>query len=634
MSLGIDVGGTFTDLCWEDPERGEVRIAKVRTDAVQSGGLPHALAASGLDAGRCRDLVYSTTLATNAILERRLGACVLVTTRGFRDVIELGRRDRPQTYGLGGSFEPLVPRHLRFEVDERSSAQGEVLATPRAEEVATVCAAIREAGVETVVVSFLNAYATGANEREVARLIAEQLPGVPVIAGSEVHAEWGEFDRTTLVVLNGSLVPLIRGHFAARRAELAGIGFGGTLLAMQSNGGVVPFEHVERRPASLLLSGPAAGVIGASAVVGDRGEVVVTCDMGGTSFDVGMLVEGRPAMTARSQLAFRVPLLMPTVDVHAIAAGGGSIARVVGGRLITVGPDSAGSNPGPACYGLGGELATITDAALVANRFVEGRRFGSVGEIAPDRELAAAAIERHVARPLGIPLLDAAEAVIAAAATVMAGGVRTMSVGRGLDPRSTLLLVSGGAGPLFACDFAREAGIRRILVPLYPGVTNALGCAVTDLRQDWSRTVNADLGADGLAAVGEVLTEQRRAAEAFLREVGPEARGAPAFAVELELQYRGQPRSVTVPLPAGRLEAGTVVAAFEAEYAKWRGIAVDVPLNVKTVRTVLTLPRGVGRWRGPGRGRGAAPAPRARRDSSSGRPPPAAGRRCGPAVTT
>ncbi len=535
INLGIDVGGTFTDLYWEEADGGETGIAKVRTDAVVSDGLTYALDASGIELERCRDLVYSTTLATNAILERNLASCALVTTRGFRDVIELGRRDRPTTYGLAGSFEPLVPRQLRFEVAERTSAQGEVLTAPHAEQVSAVCEAIAGAGVETIVVSFLNAYANAANEREVASLIRQQLPGTPVIVGSEVHAEWGEFDRTTLAVLHASLIASIRGHLAARWGELNGMGFSGSPLAMQSNGGVVPFEHAERRPASLLLSGPAAGVIGASRLAGERGDVVATCDMGGTSFDVGLLVDGRPAMTPRSQIAFRVPLLLPTVDVHAIAAGGGSIARVVGGRLITIGPDSAGSDPGPACYGLGGELATITDAALVANRLVEGRTLGSVGEIALERELATAAIERDVARPLGMTVSDAAEAVIAAGATVMAGGVRTMSVGRGLDPRSTLLCVSGGAGPLFACDFAREAGIRKVVIPPFPGVTNALGCAVTELRRDWSRTINAGLDQEGMAAVREIVEEQRQEAHEFVQEVAGEETGAPIFSVELDM---------------------------------------------------------------------------------------------------
>ena len=593
VKLGIDVGGTFADIYFEDEESGEQRVAKISTAVVREGGLPTGLAQAGIDITRCDDLVYSTTLATNAILERTLGRCALVATRGFRDVLELGRRDRPRTYGLDGEFEPLIPRHLRFEVPERTAANGDIVDPPVTPDVRAVCSAIREAGVNAVVVSFINSYANGANEHEVAAVIREELPDVAVIVGSDVHSEWGEFERTTLAALHGSLLELVGGHFQARRSEFSELGFSGQIFVMQSNGGVIPMEHAEQRPANLLLSGPAAGVIGASAQVGGRTEeFIVTCDMGGTSFDVGMLQNGRPVMTSRSEIAFRVPLQMPAVDVHEIAAGGGSVAKVVGGRLLTVGPESAGSMPGPACYGLGGEQPTITDAALILNRFVEGQGFGSVAEIQPDRSLAAAALERYVAKPLGLSVSEAAEAVIATAAIVMAGGVRTMSVGRGLDPRTTLLFVAGGAGPLFACDFAREAGVRRIIVPRHAGVTNAIGCATTDFRQDYSRTLNAVLNDEGLAAIGETLETQRRTAEEFVCEVEGNPPIAPSFITEFEMQYVGQTHTVTVAQPAGALDKVAIERAFHANYAKWQGIELaGAAINVRTVRTVVVVPR-------------------------------------------
>lgn len=594
VRLGIDVGGTFTDIYYEDRGTGERRIAKIRTSVVQAGGLAEALGETDIDLKDSRELVYSTTLATNAILERTLDRCALVTTRGFRDVIELGRRERPRTYGLDGDFQPLIPRSLRFEVGERTAATGEVLAPPSRDDVQQLCRALAEANVGAAVVSFLNSYANDVNEREVAEMIRAELPDLPVIVGSEVHPEWGEFERSTLAALHGSLLGLVGDHLRARRDDFGALGFEGSLFVMQSNGGVIPIERAEERPANLLLSGPAAGVIGASAQIdGHSEEFVVTCDMGGTSFDVGMLQNGRPVMTSRSEIAFRVPLLMPTVDVHEIAAGGGSVAKVIGGRLLTVGPESVGSLPGPACYGLGGEQPTITDAALILNRFVEGQGFGSVGEIQPDRELAAAAVERHVAKPLGISVLEAAEAIVATAATVMAGGVRTMSVGRGLDPRTTLLFVAGGAGPLFACDFGREAGVARIVVPRFAGVTNAIGCASTDLRQDYSRTLNALLDDGGLAAVADVMREQRDAGTAFARDVEGDARGEPVYAVELEMQYLGQTHTVTVALPAGGVHRAAIEEAFQREYAKWSGIPLaGVPINVRTVRTIVVVPRG------------------------------------------
>jgi N-methylhydantoinase A len=592
--IGIDVGGTFTDILYEDFATSEVKIAKVLTSSVNQTGLGQALDLSGIDLSRCADLVYSTTLATNAILEGKLGRCVLVTTKGFRDVIELGRRDRAETYGLAGSFEPIIPRHLRLEVRERVSSNGTVLTPVDVDEVRELGHRIAELGVSAVVVCLLNSYANPENERAVSRGLAGVLPGVSLLLSAELHPEWGEFNRGTLAALHGSLRGLVGDHLAARQAEIKARGFSGQLLAMQSNGGVSPFDYAKEHPANLLLSGPAAGVIGASAIARGRSGWTVTCDMGGTSFDVGLLQDGRPAMTSRSEIAFRVPLSLPSVDVHELAAGGGSIAHVVAGRLLTVGPDSAGSNPGPACYGLGGEQPTVTDAAVVLNRFVEGQGFGSVSEIHPDHTLAARAIEKHVARPLGFSIIEAAEAIIATAAVVMAGGVRSMSVGRGLDPRTTTLMAAGGAGPQFACQFAREAGIRQVLIPRYPGVINALGCAVTDLRQDYTRTLNATLNDVGLKAIQEALEDQRRAASEFVQSVEM-GTTQPVFSVEFEMQYAGQTHTVLVSLGRENLSVDALGRGFAREYAKWRGMPMeDVPMNVRSAKTVVMVPRALG----------------------------------------
>jgi N-methylhydantoinase A len=592
VRLGIDVGGTFTDIYCEGSTPADAIIAKVRTSAIQQGGLPAALVAAGIDIKRARSFVYSTTLATNAILERALPECALVTTRGFRDVLELGRRDRPHTYGLDGSFTPLVPRHLRFELSERVSAEGEVLCEPDAAEVAELCERLHTLAISAVVVGFLNSYANDTNERAVAGMIAARLPTVPVVSSAATQAEWGEFDRFTLAVLQGLLLPVVGDHLSARKHEVDAMGFAGDMFAMQSNGGVIPVDHARRRPVQLVLSGPAAGVIGASVLAGHRSSAIVTCDMGGTSFDVGLLQNGRPAMTSRSHIAFRVPLAIPTVDVHEIAAGGSSVVHVVGHQLIVVGPESVGSDPGPACYGLGGDLPTITDAAVVLNRFAEGQAFGTLGEIEPSASLAKRAVERRVAEPLGISAISAAEAIVARAATVMAGGIRAMSVGRGHDPRLTMLFVAGGAGPLFACDFAREAGIRDIIVPPYPGVVNAIGCALTDLRQDYSRTLNIQLAEHRLDDVRRVLSEQQAAATAFLDQIGDRRLLPPVFVLELDMQYVGQTHTVTVPIRGDNLTRQALLDQFRIEYTRSRGVPLETQdINIRTVRTVLFVPR-------------------------------------------
>ncbi len=595
IRLGIDVGGTFTDIFYEDVGTSTVVIAKVRTSVTQEGGLPAALRAAGVDMTRVDGFVYSTTLATNAILERALPDCALVTTRGFRDILELGRRDRPRTYGLDGSFTPLIPRHLRFEVSERTAADGHVLQTPDPAELLALCAQLRTLNIAAVVVGFLNSYANDANERAAGELLTAELAEVPVVLSADVQPEWGEFDRFTLAALHGALLPVVGDHLSARKAEVDGMGFTGDMFAMQSNGGVTPVDHARQRPVNLALSGPAAGVIGASALSGHRSPTIVTCDMGGTSFDVGILENGRPAMTTRSQLAFRVPLAVPTVAVHEIAAGGSSVVHVVGHKLIAVGPESVGSRPGPACYGLGGTAATITDAAIVLNRFAEGQAFGTQGEITPDASLAQDAISRTVAEPLGISVIAAAEAIVARAATVMAGGIRTMSIGRGLDPRTTMLFVAGGAGPLFACDFAREAGIREVVVPPHPGVVNAIGCAITDLRQDYSRTVNLRLNDAAIADIRRVLADQYAAGMRFFEQLSTPSALAPIFATELDMQYVGQTHTVTVALPAAGLTPGAVADAFRTEYARWRGVPLaGAGINIRTIRTVLHVPRTTG----------------------------------------
>lgn len=591
-TLGIDVGGTFADVYYEDESLEEPQITKVLTTTVNNSGLGDALQGSRARLGGLRELVYSTTLATNAILERKLGKCALITTTGFRDVIELGRRDRPSTYGLTGSFEPLVPRHLRFEIRERVSAQGEVLESPDMAGVKVLCRELKRLQLDAVVVSFINAYANDLNERKVASELSSLVPDVAVIQASAVHPEWGEFDRTTLGALHGSLMAVIGDHLDDRHAELSNQGFDGSFLVMQSNGGVTPIGQARARPANLLSSGSAAGVIGASWIARGYGDTLITCDMGGTSFDVGMLDHGRPIMTNRSEIDFRIPLVIPTVEVNEIAAGGGGIAKVVAGKLLTVGPESAGSSPGPACYGLGGEFPTVTDAALLLGRFVRGQTLGTGGEIEPDAGLAWGAIRKHIAAPLGLGVADAAEAIVAAATTTMAGGVRSMSIARGLDPRTTTLLAAGGAGPLFACEFAQQAGVRRVVIPRYPGVLNAIGCAVTDLRQDYSQTLNLPLDAEGIRAVQETAKLQRALGAEFVNEVGNGQRVQPVFHIQVDLQYRGQLHTVTVEVADGKPTLQRVQEDFEAGYAKLRGIPIrNVPINVRTVRTVLVIPR-------------------------------------------
>ncbi|MEQ9056235.1 MAG: hydantoinase/oxoprolinase family protein [Roseovarius confluentis] len=480
--VGVDVGGTFTDLLEIDATTGDVRLAKVpSTPENQAFGVLDALEEAGIDVSAVDLIVHGTTTTTNAVLERKLSRTGLVTTQGFRDVLELGRRTRPQAYGMKGEFTPIIPRTLRLEVPERMDAGGEVVVALDEDAVRAAGARLKDAGCEAVVVHFLHAYANPAHERRAGEILSQFFPD-HVTMGHALLSETREYERGVTAAVNASVQPILARYIRRLREELAAKGYRGDLLVMNGNGGTVSAARVAEEAAKTVMSGPASGVMAAAATGKAAGlGNLITYDMGGTSTDVALIRDAQPLVSNEIEIEYAMPIHVPMVDVRTVGAGGGSIARVNAAGLLEVGPQSAGADPGPICYGRGGTEPTISDANLLLGR-LDPARLAVTGGVT--LEAVREVFGKKIAGPLGLSVEDAALAVIRVANLKMAGAVRMVSVSLGADPRDFTLFAFGGAGPLHATAMARELGLPRVLVPARPGITNAIGCVAAPR---WSR---------------------------------------------------------------------------------------------------------------------------------------------------
>ncbi len=590
--VGVDVGGTFTDLFALDPATGTFRTGKVpsrRGD--EAAGFVDGLNAVGGMAGLAA-VVHGTTVGTNALLERKGARIGLIATRGFRDVLEMRRRDRRRTWGLWGDFVPVVDRDLRVEVDERTRADGTVLVPIDPAQVAEAGRALRARGVEAIAVAFINAYANPANERAAMAALRALWPDGHLCCSADILPEIREFERTSTTALNAYLQPVVGAYLGRLEAALGQGGFGGRFHIVQSNGGVMSTAMARSLPVRTALSGPAAGVIAAAAIARAAGfPDVITGDLGGTSFDVSLVANGQPAFAAQAAIDFGLVIRTPMVEITTIGAGGGSIARVDAGGLLQVGPESAGSVPGPVCYGAGNDRPTLTDANVVLGRINAERPIG--GALARlDVEAAREAIARRIGAPLGLDAVAAADAIVRVANAKMAGAIRLLSIERGHDPARFALMPFGGGGALHAGALMREVGLKATLVPRFPGVTSALGCVLADLRHDQVQTVNLML-----AGLDEAALDARLAA------AGEEARGViergglPIEGVEVrfeaDMHYVGQTHTVAVPLPfrpaggAAGVTIGAIRTAFEAAYtAAFSRLLPEIPIRIANVRTI------------------------------------------------
>jgi N-methylhydantoinase A len=577
---GIDVGGTFTDLIALDSATGEVRLAKVPTTAEnQAFGVLAALDQAKVSLPALAMLVHGTTTTTNALLERKLAKTGLITTKGFRDVLELGRRTRPNSYGLKGWFEPLIPRELRMEVPERMDAEGEVVTPLDEQAVRDAVRQLAAAGCESLVLHFLHSYINPAHEKRALAIARELWPNRHVTAGHTILSEYREYERGVTAAVNASVQPILARYLAKLTEELKSRGFAKDLLVMQGNGGTVSGSIAAEAAVNTVMSGPASGVIAAAYSAGAAGfPHAITYDMGGTSTDVGLILDGVPQVSSELEIEYAMPVHVPMVDVHTIGAGGGSIAFVGEDGMLRVGPRSAGAHPGPICYGRGGREPTITDANLVLGRLNPERLLGVKG--AADIAAIRAILAEKLGAPLGLDDVQVAAAIVRIANDRMAGAIRMVSLARGHDPRDFVLFPFGGAGPLHAAALARELGIPRLLVPARPGITNALGCVVADLRHDYVNTVNRPVEALDVEQVRVILQSQIAEGRRMLEREGVAIEGV-RLLHSADMQFQGQSHILTVPLPAPEVTREQIQKLFDRAY--WERFEVELP----EIRAVL-----------------------------------------------
>lgn len=568
---GIDVGGTFTDLLALDPASGEVRLAKVPTTPEnQAFGVLAALEDARIDLHRLALIVHGTTTTTNALLERKLAKTGLVTTKGFRDVLELGRRTRPSSYGLRGWFEPLIPRERRLEVPERMDAEGEVVVPLDESSFRDAVRTLVEQDCESLVIHFLHSYINPAHERRALELAKALWPNRYVTAGHTVLSEYREFERGVTAAVNACVQPILDRYLRRLAEELKARGFASDLLVMQGNGGTVRAALAADAAVNTVMSGPASGVIASAYCAAAAGfPNAITYDMGGTSTDVGLIRDGVPQVSSELEIEYAMPVHVPMVDVHTIGAGGGSIAWLGEDGMLRVGPRSAGAHPGPICYGRGGAEPTITDANLVLGRLNPEKLLGVSGRADPDH--VRKILNERIARPLNLDTTQAAAAILRIANDRMAGAIRMVSLARGHDPRDFVLFSFGGAGPLHAAALARELGIPKLLVPMRPGITNALGCVVADLRHDFVNTINRPLEELDAAQARGLLRSQIERGRGLLEKQRVAIRGMHTLHFA-DMQFQGQSHILSVALPGPDVTREGLQQLFEHAYRNRFGV--------------------------------------------------------------
>ncbi len=561
---GIDVGGTFTDLIIFD-QSGKLTLGKTATTVDnQAIGVMNSLKESEVAINTIDTLVHGTTTTTNAVLERKLAKTGMITTRGFRDIIELGRRTRPQPYGMYGNFTPLIPRTLRLEVSERVDASGKILIPLDEQQVRDAVTRLIDAGCESLVIHFLHAYANTDHENRALEIAASLWPNNYITAGHSLLSEYREYERGVTASVNALVQPILHRYVDRLQSELRSGGYDKDLLVMNGNGGMVSAGLVANEAAKTVMSGPASGVMAAAYTAKRAGiDQIVTYDMGGTSTDVALILDAIPAVSSELEVEYAMPIHLPMVDVRTIGSGGGSIASVDDAGLLQVGPESAGATPGPICYGRGGTRVTISDANLALGR-LNNQSVTSV-ESSVSIDDIQTAIKKQIADPLGISVAEAAGAVLTIANNKMAGAVRMVSLSKGYDPRDFALFAFGGAGPLHAVAIAKELSIPKVLIPARPGLTNALGCIVADVRHDFVNTINQPLDAVESASVAEVCNAQKQR--------GDELIASESVAIEsieyrhsADMQFIGQTHLLNVAIPSIDISTEELQQRFEEVY--------------------------------------------------------------------
>ena len=562
--LAVDVGGTFTDVIRHDTETGAVEIAKTASTPPDFiDGMLAGIEAVGAKPRDIKLIKIGTTIATNTVIMRTGARTALVTTAGFTDVLHAARAARPTLYDSDWDPAPaLVDRRDTMTVAQRTTYEGEVLEPLDEAGLRAIAARLHERGVEAVAVSFLHSYINDAHERRAQEILADEMPGSYVCRSSDILPEIREFERTSTTVANAYLGPVLERYLAALLARLEGIGYDGPVLITHSGGGVMSIEAARRIPARICQSGPAAGVMAGAAIgrLAERPDVIVL-DVGGTSADVSLSRRGRPLIRPEWNIEFNIVISFPSVDVTAIGAGGGSIARIDEGGVLKVGPESAGARPGPACYGQGGTQPTATDANLVLGRL--GAETRLAGRVVLHPEIAEQAIDR-IAEPLGYSRAEAATGILRVMRANMAGAIRLVSVKRGHDPRDFALVAFGGAGPLYAVELARDLGIPEVIVPFRPGLGSAMGVLHVEVRHDFVQSIFATNERFDVGEINDAFARLEARARARLGRDGVAAEDV-VLRREIDVRYYGQVSGgLTLPVKAGALDDDDIRGLFRS----------------------------------------------------------------------
>lgn len=560
--LAIDIGGTFIDFVLLDEGSAEIKTEKEpasEKDIVEN--IMRGIGNLGVEPSELDMIVHGSTVVINTIIQERGASIGLITTGGFRDVLELGRGNRPEVYNLlYKPPKPIVPRYLRFDVPERLNFRGEVIVPLDETRTREVVGKLRKRGVEAIGVCFLHAYANPVHEKKVREIIEEEYPGVLTAISSDVTGEFREYERTSTTALNTYVMPRIASYLGDLETRLSGAGYRGALSVMQTTGGMMSADLARKLPIRTLESGPAGGIIGAVALGKKIGlDNLITADVGGTSFDVALVLDGKPFEKADT-LVGRRPILQPTIDIVSVGAGGGSIAWLDQEGTLRVGPKSAEADPGPVCFGKGGTEPTVTDAHLVLGRINSESFFGH--RMKMHVEDAAQAIQEKIANPLGLSMVEAAYGITRLADTNMINAIRQVTIQRGQDPREFSLLCYGGGGGLFAGSLAEELQIPHTVIPFEPAVFSAWGILNADFREDVVRTSvmkTSELSVDELLSLFEKLVAQ--GLEQLRLSVGSTGAGTSTGQIEsgsvrfvrmVEMRYEGQEHSVRVPVPSDK----------------------------------------------------------------------------------
>ena len=585
--LGIDVGGTFTDLIYVDKENNIIEFAKVPTSSEnQAFGVMDAIKKAKLKLDQVKLIVHGTTTTTNALLERKLSKTGLITTKGFKDVIELGRRTRPNSYGMHGKFVPIISRDLRCEVSERVDARGNVITVLDEIEVKNTAEKLLELGCESIVIHFLHSYANNHHELRALEIISNFWPNNYITMGHSLLSENREYERGVTAVINASVQPILEKYLKKLENELSIANYKNELLVMNGNGGTISSKMVVNEAAKTVMSGPASGVI-AAAHTGQSSGInnIITYDMGGTSTDVALIIGNQPSVSSDLEVEYGMPVHVPMVDVRTVGAGGGSIAKLSLAGLLEVGPESAGSVPGPICYGHGGTIPTISDANLLLGRLNISKIISDTDKVSIDD--IKKIFHNKLSKRLLLDEIKTAEAVIKIANTKMAGAIRMVSISLGVDPRDFTLFAFGGAGPLHASSLAKELGIPKVLIPARPGITNALGCVVADLRQDFTKTLNMPIDKVNIQDLYSLFEDQEKRGIESIKKQGLELTNI-SSSFSLDMQFIGQTHILRIDLPNSYPDKDYLQKSFEKSYLnRFKVRLSEIKANIVNANTTV-----------------------------------------------